>query len=315
MTARPVRVLISYAHGGQDDDDLVRQFWTILRREGIDARIDLTAAAERQFWPRWMNEQIQAADYVLVVVSPRYKALTEAADVVGLGVPWEARQLQELLYARFGEGLRRVVPVVLPGYGPEDIPHWLYPAGGTSYAIAELTSEGIDALMRMLTAQPLYLDVPIGEVRVRPAVPLANPTTGVPHEQGVEPDQVNKSPRIAFDDAEDAVHLGDFARAEAGYRRSIILGGNEYSSKARLALGILLENWGDYVGAKENYGEVIDLHEDDFYSHAAFRLGRVLALENNLAASKKAYEQAIASGHPYWAPEAEKGLGALLGLD
>ncbi len=172
-TAR-VRVLISYAHGDPDEDELVRAFWTLLRHEGIDARIDLTASVKRQFWPAWMDEQIRLADHVLVVVSPRYRALAEGRDVPGLGVPWEARQLQEILYARFTEGMRTIMPVVLPRYSRDDIPSWLFPAGGTSYPVPELTSEGIDGLMRMLTGQPLHVDVPLGTVRERPPHPPAD---------------------------------------------------------------------------------------------------------------------------------------------
>lgn len=70
-------MLISYAHGDLDEDKQVEAFWRLLRREGIDARIDLMAAAKRQFWPEWMTEQIELADYVLVVVS-RYQVLAEA---------------------------------------------------------------------------------------------------------------------------------------------------------------------------------------------------------------------------------------------
>lgn len=57
---RAVRVLISYAHGEPEEDELVRRFWALLRDEGIDARIDLTAADQRQFWPQWMSARSAA---------------------------------------------------------------------------------------------------------------------------------------------------------------------------------------------------------------------------------------------------------------
>lgn len=50
----PVRVLISYAHGDPGHEEDVRRLWTLLRAEGVDARLDLAAASQRQFWPQWM---------------------------------------------------------------------------------------------------------------------------------------------------------------------------------------------------------------------------------------------------------------------
>src|SRR5664280_3125755 len=70
--AGSVRVLISYAHDNEAHAELVRAFWTFLRREGIDARLDVTAATERQFWPQWMSEQIREARFVIVIASPAY---------------------------------------------------------------------------------------------------------------------------------------------------------------------------------------------------------------------------------------------------
>ena len=68
--AEPVRVLISYAHDNEQHSELVRTFWTFLRAEGIDARLDVTAANRRQFWPEWMSEEIRAAAFVIVVGLP-----------------------------------------------------------------------------------------------------------------------------------------------------------------------------------------------------------------------------------------------------
>jgi hypothetical protein len=44
----PAQVFISYAHDDQAHQERVRSFWLFLRKSGIDARLDLTAADQRQ---------------------------------------------------------------------------------------------------------------------------------------------------------------------------------------------------------------------------------------------------------------------------
>jgi tetratricopeptide (TPR) repeat protein len=168
--AEPVRVLISYAHGDAGHEEQVRQLWTLLRAEGVDATLDLIAAERRQFWPQWMSEQIRASRFVLVVASPRYREHGEDA-----GVRWGSRQLQDLLYADFEAGMRKVVPVVLPGDDAADLPDWLLPTGSTIFQVESFTPEGVDRLVRLLTGQPLDTLPPLGQVRPRPPRPIAAP--------------------------------------------------------------------------------------------------------------------------------------------
>ena len=60
----PVRVFISYAHESDAHAEAVRDLWLLLRRNGIDARLDRTAAERRQDWPLWMIEQVREAEFV-----------------------------------------------------------------------------------------------------------------------------------------------------------------------------------------------------------------------------------------------------------
>ncbi len=46
----PVRVFISYAHESEAHAEAVRDLWLLLRRCGVDARLDLTATSDRQEW-------------------------------------------------------------------------------------------------------------------------------------------------------------------------------------------------------------------------------------------------------------------------
>jgi hypothetical protein len=72
----------------------VRDLWVFLCANGVDARIDRVAAEQRQDWTLWMEEQVAAADHVLVIASPAYKqrAGHEAEPDQGRGVQYEARR-------------------------------------------------------------------------------------------------------------------------------------------------------------------------------------------------------------------------------
>lgn len=60
-----VRVFISYARDNDEHVRRVRSFWLFLRTQGIDARLDLPVADERQDWQLWNSREIQDAAYVL----------------------------------------------------------------------------------------------------------------------------------------------------------------------------------------------------------------------------------------------------------
>ncbi len=166
---QPVRAFISYAHDDRGHEDRVREFWAFLRGCGVDARLDL-AAADRVDWTEWMTREVQDADRVLVIASPAYKrrAGGDAGSGEGRGVQWEARLIRDLFYADQRAGLRRFVPVILPGCSQADIPAWLSPASATYYQVAEFTVAGAEDLLRVLTSQPGVLEPPLGLVPVLP---------------------------------------------------------------------------------------------------------------------------------------------------
>lgn len=72
MSENP-KVFISYSHEQDKDyEQKLLRFANKLRSEGIDASIDLYEEAPEEGWPRWMENQIRWADYVLVVASKSY---------------------------------------------------------------------------------------------------------------------------------------------------------------------------------------------------------------------------------------------------
>lgn len=71
MSENP-KVFISYSHQDEGYEKKVLSFANRLRSEGIDANIDLYEEAPKEGWPRWMENQILWADYVVVLASKSY---------------------------------------------------------------------------------------------------------------------------------------------------------------------------------------------------------------------------------------------------
>jgi WD40 repeat protein len=160
------RVFISYAHEGPEHEKRVRDLWLFLRRNGIDAVLDLAAAERRQDWPLWMLEQVREARFVLVVASPEYRRRADgaAASDQGRGLQFEAGLIREEVYRDRPAAVDRFIPVLLPGYGVDDIPSWLGPMTSSHYQITDLSVAGAERLLRLLTDQPFETTSPVGPV-------------------------------------------------------------------------------------------------------------------------------------------------------
>jgi hypothetical protein len=179
-----VRVFISYAHDDRPHEDRVRAFWLFLRAQGVDARLDLPAAEQRVDWAQWMTQQVRDADRVLVIASPQYRRRAEGDALAGegRGVQWEARLIREVFYADQDAGLKRVLPVVLPGCMPDDIPLWLAPVSAMHYVVSDYTVAGAESLLRVLTGQPWETEPPPGMPPVLPPRAAAQPAPPRPGE-------------------------------------------------------------------------------------------------------------------------------------
>lgn len=186
----PGRVFISYAHDDDPHIELVREFWLFLRGQGIDADLDLPAGEARQDWSLWMLRGVRDSRRVIVVASPAYKRRGEgdAAAGEGKGVHWESRLLRNLVYEDPGEALDTIVPVVLPGGSPADLPLWLGGSTHTHYPVKEFTVEGAESLLRLLTGQPYETVPPLGPVPVLPPRGQAAPPVPSPAAAFTPPD-------------------------------------------------------------------------------------------------------------------------------
>jgi SAM-dependent methyltransferase len=158
-----LRVFISYAHDSLAHENKVVGLCDVLRLQGIDARIDVPAARERQDWPLWMLNEFKLADFVLIIASPEYKRRAEgsAPEGEGLGVQWESLLIRNEVYANPRKALNRFVPVVLPGCSTDDIPLWLGPYSTTHFNIPDYSPIGLSQLVIFLTHNYLGSTAPL----------------------------------------------------------------------------------------------------------------------------------------------------------
>jgi tetratricopeptide (TPR) repeat protein len=187
----PKRVLISYSHepdvwerAGKGPDfqrDRVRALCTRLRSEGLDCRID-QGVVPVQDWPRWMLDQIDEVDFVLVVATETYYRRFRGHEEPGkgLGVTWEGGIITNKLYQDGGRNTK-FIPVVFETADKRYIPEPL--SGTTCYWVGD--RRDFDELCFRLTEQPSYVPEPIGQVHRRPSresapsvVPSAPPVRG-----------------------------------------------------------------------------------------------------------------------------------------
>jgi hypothetical protein len=146
----------------------VLSFADRLRADGIDAEIDQYNAAPPEGWPLWCEQQIEAADFVLMICTETYYRRVSGDEErgKGLGVVWEARIIRQLLYDA-GAVRSKFVPALFSDASPEQIPTPI--KGWTRYVVD--TSDGYEELYRRLTGQPRLLRPTLGKIRALPARP------------------------------------------------------------------------------------------------------------------------------------------------
>lgn len=164
---RVPKVFISYSHDSEDHRRNVLAFANRLRRDGIDATLDQYVSSPEEGWPRWMNRQLEQADFVLLVCTEIYMRRVEGREEPGrgLGVMWESNLVYQYLY-NAGAVNRKFIPVLLEGGEPAHVPLPLQ--GVTLFHPA--TDSGYEELYRHLTMQPRTDQPVLGKLKSLPAI-------------------------------------------------------------------------------------------------------------------------------------------------
>jgi hypothetical protein len=94
---KSTRVLISYAHepGNPAHGERVLALADRLRDDGLEARVDQYVTVPENGWRLWMEDEIEAADFVLMVATETYERRRPGAfesDLHESGPGWRERR-------------------------------------------------------------------------------------------------------------------------------------------------------------------------------------------------------------------------------
>jgi hypothetical protein len=113
MTEKNPIVFISYSHDNKEHQERVFALSNKLRSEGIDCILDQYEDSPEEGWPRWMQKNMKAADFVLTVCTEIYynRVMGYEEKGIGHGVIWEGHFISQELYDQ-GTLNRRFIPVI-----------------------------------------------------------------------------------------------------------------------------------------------------------------------------------------------------------
>ncbi|MEU0536416.1 toll/interleukin-1 receptor domain-containing protein [Amycolatopsis tolypomycina] len=170
----PVRVFVSYTHDSPEHREHVLALSDFLVRHGLDVTLDQWQPVARQDWYTWAIAGIETADHVIVVASARYREVADgyASAESNRGLQSEAALLREKLHSDRPAWTRKILPVVLPGHTPAEIPAFLQPQTADHYLVTGFTVAGCEPLLRVLTGQAPYVKPAPGRVPVLPPRPI-----------------------------------------------------------------------------------------------------------------------------------------------
>jgi len=77
MPTKIIKVFISYSHDSDVHRKRVLALAERLRKDGIEAQLDqYVAGTPTEGWPRWMRNQLEQADFILLVCKDLQQALS-----------------------------------------------------------------------------------------------------------------------------------------------------------------------------------------------------------------------------------------------
>jgi tetratricopeptide (TPR) repeat protein len=161
-----VSVFISYSHDSEEHRGQVLALSERLRHDGIETFLDqYVNGTPTEGWPRWMLNQLDAADFILVVCTETYYRRFRGQEVPGKGkgADWEGALITQEIYDALSSTLK-FIPVFLSSANEQVIPEPMRSA--THYA---LTSDDAyaglyDSLLGQAGVQPGV----VGELKRKP---------------------------------------------------------------------------------------------------------------------------------------------------
>jgi tetratricopeptide (TPR) repeat protein len=160
------RVFISYSHDSKEQMDQVLALANRLRTEGIDCNIDQYEQSPANGWHRWMIDEIEGADFVLMIFTTKYTRhfWSKEEDAMAMGVAWEGAIITQDLYAQQGKNLK-YIPILFSSENTDAIPKIL--RSTSRYDLRN--SNEYERLYRRLTNQPENTKPELGILQKLPA--------------------------------------------------------------------------------------------------------------------------------------------------
>lgn len=160
MSEHP-KVFVSYSHQNQEYENKILELTNHLRAEGIDANVDLYEESPEEGWPRWMENQINNSDFVLVVNSKSY--FEKCYSKSGKGISWEVNIIYQHIY-----DMSAINTKFIPIYFDESDKQYILPPlkSFTFYNVGE--KEGFDKLYWRLRGFTKTEKPPLGKLRPLP---------------------------------------------------------------------------------------------------------------------------------------------------
>lgn len=153
-------VFVSYSHDSPAHTERVLALAQQLRHDGFDVRLDqYLPGPPPQGWPRWMLDELDAAQHVLMICTPTYHRRFRGHELTGgLGADWEGAVITNQLYEARSRAASRFLPVL---FDPADLTAVPEPLRATTHHL--LTSDAayhhlVDTLLGRLGVEP----APIG---------------------------------------------------------------------------------------------------------------------------------------------------------
>ncbi|MEZ5479241.1 MAG: toll/interleukin-1 receptor domain-containing protein [Thiolinea sp.] len=154
----PCKLFISYSHDSAPHRAAVLSLANRLRQDGLDCMIDqYVNGFPAEGWQRWMETQIEQADFVLVVCTAlylkRYRGLDEDG---GRGVTFEGVVISQTLYDAYYRNTK-FVPVL-----PDDGDFEQVPLALKGFGAFRMGAD-YEGLYRYLTGQAVVVAPELGE--------------------------------------------------------------------------------------------------------------------------------------------------------
>lgn len=265
------KVFISYSHDSDQHRDFVRGLSDRLCREGLDCMIDqYINGSPPEGWQRWMEDQIEIADFVLLICTETYLWRYRGhATNGGKGVNFEGVVISQSLYDAYYQNAK-FIPVI-PALGSYD--HVPLPL--KSYSSYRLPGQ-YDEVYRVLTDQAEYIRPKVGTICIMPPAKASSAS----HSQTVH----------IHSDRLPTVKGGFFGReAELQMLNDAWAGNNphiiQFIAPGGTGKTKLLRNWLDHTPDidallawsfySQGSGEDKQISATPFFSHAFAKLGSI----------------------------------------